>query len=59
MEEAPENDKESSHSARANVMNEWFSAIPFTAFSKTHIQPFANLQPTRQQILKLQIPCNG
>ena len=24
MEEAPENGKESSHSARANGMNEWF-----------------------------------
>ena len=44
---------------RFNVkINKLFSAIPFTALSKTHIQPFANLQPTTQQILTLLILCN-
>ena len=34
MEEGPENGEESSHSARANGLNEWME-LPITAFDNT------------------------
>jgi hypothetical protein len=38
MEEAPENSKESSHSARANGMNEWVQSDTLRYISLKHIQ---------------------
>jgi len=38
MEEAPENGKESPHSAHANGMNEWIEHILFSVQSETALQ---------------------